>query len=120
VPIYKCLVNGGIDEPTRLAVIAGIVDVEARYFDAPAHDVRVSFIEVEAGRWFTAGRPSNASMVLGSVPPGTTQAVRAEVMDAIATTFCDATGADFDQVMVVAADAKDAVAGADAKSSNGN
>ena len=104
MPIYKCLVNGAIDEPTRASVKGGIADVEARYFADRADDLRVSFVEVESGRWFTAGEVSSASMVLGTVPPGTSQAVRAEVMDAIATTFCAATGADFHEVMVVAAD----------------
>ena len=106
VAIYKCLVNGGIDGPTRDAVTAGIVEVESQHFGTAADDVRVSFIEVGAGRWYTAGELSDASMVLGTVPPGTTQAVRSEVMSAIAHNFCAATGADFDHVMVVAADAK--------------
>ena len=104
MPIYKCLVNGAIDEPTRASVTGGIAEVEARYFAERDDDLQVSFIEVESGRWYTAGQVSSASMVLGTVPPGTSQAVRAEVMDAIATSFCAATGADFHDVMIVAAD----------------
>jgi phenylpyruvate tautomerase PptA (4-oxalocrotonate tautomerase family) len=104
VPIYKCLVNGAIDEPTRASVTTGIAELEKRYFADRADDLRVSFIEVESGHWYTAGQVSSASMVLGTVPPGTPQEVRAEVMDAIATTFCAATGADFHDVMIVAAD----------------
>jgi hypothetical protein len=45
-------------------------------------------------------------MVLGSVPAGTTQDVRTELMDEIARTFSAVTGSDVMDVMVVAADSK--------------
>jgi phenylpyruvate tautomerase PptA (4-oxalocrotonate tautomerase family) len=106
VAIYKCLVNGEIDERARQAVIAGLAEVEASPFGTPADDLRVSFTEIEAGLWFTAGKPSKASMVLGTVPEGTSQAVRAEIMEEVARRFSEATGADLDHVMVVAADPK--------------
>jgi phenylpyruvate tautomerase PptA (4-oxalocrotonate tautomerase family) len=66
----------------------------------------VEFTEVRPGLWFTAGEPSTASMVLGSVPSGTPQALRVEVMDAVARMFSEATGSDYEHVMVVAADAR--------------
>jgi hypothetical protein len=101
---YKCLVNGAIDEPAKRRVGAEALrgDPGQTVFDPAA--VSVEFTVVPAGRWFTAGRPSQASMVLGTVPPGTDQATRVAVLDAMARLFCDATGAEFDDVMVVAAD----------------
>lgn len=102
--VYKCLVNGTIDADARTAVAEGLARLNAERFGIG--DVEVQFIEIPVGRWFTAGRPSQASMVLGSVPAGTTQEERVEVMDAIARLFSAATGTAYHDVMVVAADRK--------------
>ena len=104
--IYKCLVNGSIDEPVRSRVVEGLEQITTKRFGDDPDGVVVEFVEVEPGRWFTAGRPSSASMVLGSVPAGTSQDVRTELMDEIANHFSQATGADVMDVMVVAANAK--------------
>ena len=103
---FKCLVNGAIDAPTRDRVAQGVRAIYGRHFGLPPAQLQIDFIEVAAGMWFTAGRPSQASMVLGSVPHGTTQPVRVQVMDELARLFSDATGAPYHDVMVVAADAR--------------
>ncbi len=102
--MYKCLVNGAIDHDARRAVTDGLGRLNAERFGVA--EVAVEFIEIPAGRWFTAGQPSAASMVLGSVPAGTPQDVRVELMDAIARLFSAATGTAYHDVMVVAADRK--------------
>lgn len=104
--MYKCLVNGGISDDAQRAVEEGLRRLNVERFGIA--DVPVEFIAVAEGLWYTAGRPSKASMVLGSVPAGTPQDVRVEVMDAIARLFSDATGTDYHDVMVVAADRKGA------------
>ena len=104
VSIYKCLVNGSINAGARDAVTSGLTRVNRDRFGIEPSDVTVEFIEVADGLWFTAGEPSRASMVLGTVPEGTSQDVRIAVMDDIAHLFSDATGADYYDVMVVAAD----------------
>ena len=71
---------------------------------APARTLAVEFTEVDPGLWFTAGEPSQASMVLGSVPAGTSQPARIALMDAVARMFSEVTGAPYHDVMVVAAD----------------
>jgi phenylpyruvate tautomerase PptA (4-oxalocrotonate tautomerase family) len=101
---YKCLVNGGIDDDARRRVEAGLARLAHERLGIDPATVSVEFTVVPDGRWYTAGRPSRASMVLGTVPPGTDQATRVTVLEAMARLFCDATGADFDDVMVVAAD----------------
>ncbi len=103
--MYKCLVNGAIDDGRRAAVAEGLARLNEERFGIA--DVPVEFIEIPEGRWFTAGQPSKASMVLGSVPAGTDQATRVEVMDAIARLFSEITDTDYHDVMVVAADRKD-------------
>ncbi len=105
--IFKCLVNGGIDDETRKVVTDGLTRIQTEHFGASAGSVTVEFTEVGEGRWYTGGKLSEASMVLGTVPPGTPQAVRETVMDDIAHFFADATSSDYHQVMVVAADTKD-------------
>jgi hypothetical protein len=45
-------------------------------------------------------------MVLGTVPDGTSQETRVRVLEAMARTYAAATGADVDDVMVVAADGR--------------
>lgn len=101
---YKCLVDGAIDEPTKRRVEDGLARIASEHLGTDPAAVSVEFTVVPPGRWFTAGRPSRASMVLGTVPAGTDQATRVAVLDAMARLFCDATGAEFDDVMVVAAD----------------
>lgn len=102
--MYKCLVNGVIGDDARQRVVDGLGRLSAERFGTS--DVAVEFVEIPAGRWYTAGEPSKASMVLGTVPAGTPQAVRVEVMDAIARLFSEATDTDYHDVMVVAADRK--------------
>jgi phenylpyruvate tautomerase PptA (4-oxalocrotonate tautomerase family) len=104
--IYKCLVNGSIDDADRTRVAKELERVTTAHFGKDLDGVRVEFVEVEPGSWFTGGNPSAASMVLGSVPAGTTQDVRTELMDEIARTFSAVTGSDVMDVMVVAADSK--------------
>lgn len=101
---YKCLVNGSIDAATRERVVNGLTEIHRVHFNWPEAALRVEFIEVAAGRWFTAGQPSRASMVLGSVPPGTSQVARVALMEAVCRMFSEQTGAPYDDVMVVAAD----------------
>lgn len=103
-PIYKCLVNGAIGVDARRAIVDGLTRLTGVHFGE--HEITVEFIEIPAGRWFTAGQPSRASMVLGTVPAGTPQRVRVAVMDAIARLFADATDTDYDDVMVSAPDRK--------------
>lgn len=100
----KCLVNGAIAPDSRARVVQGLADIYSARFGLPASELEVEFNEVDAGMWFTAGKPSRASMVLGSVPAGTTQALRVQLMDDMARMFSEVTGAPYHDVMVVAAD----------------
>lgn len=102
----KCLVNGAISPDVRRRVSDGLSAIYARRFGPHAGAVQVEFTEVAPGLWFTAGKPSDASMVLGSVPPGTTQPERVALMDEVARMFSAETGAVYEHVMVVAADAR--------------
>ncbi len=102
--MYKCLVNGSIDEGARRVVVDGLRGLMATRFGID--DVTVEFIEIPEGRWFTAGKPSRASMVLGTVPVGTPQDERVAVMDAIARLFAEATDTNYHDVMVSAPDRK--------------
>jgi phenylpyruvate tautomerase PptA (4-oxalocrotonate tautomerase family) len=103
---FKCLVNGVIDARQRSAVEHSVTEVFARHLPQ-VRLAAVEFVEVERGLWFTAGKPSQASMLLGSVPRGTEQSVRVALMDALAHRFSEITGAPYHDVMVVAADARE-------------
>ena len=103
---FKCLVNGAIADPVRSRVVLGLEGIYARRFGLPRESLSVEFTEVEPGLWSTAGRPSDASMVLGSVPAGTAQPERVALMDEVARMFSTETGAVYEHVMVVAADAR--------------
>lgn len=103
---FKCLVNGTSASDLRERVVVGLARICGERFRLPPADLRVEFTEIEAGLWFTAGKPSDASMVLGSVPAGTPQPERIAFMDEVARMFSEATGARYEHVMVVAADAR--------------
>ncbi len=104
--LYKCLVNGSISEQSRELVSAGLARINHEILSVAPDSVSVEFTEVKPGLWFTGGKPSQATMVLGSVPPGTAQQKRVELMAAVCKMFSDITGAPYDDVMVVAADQK--------------
>ena len=101
---YKCLVNGAISQAVRERVVLGLQRINAQRFGIAADQLKVEFTEVEPGLWFTGGKPSQASMVLGSVPSGTTQAERVDLMAEVCSMFSELTGAPYHDVMVVAAD----------------
>lgn len=101
---YRCVVHGPIDAATRARVRAGLTELDVQRFGTAADDVSVTFVEVAEGLWFTAAEPSRASFVQGTVPPGTSQAVRAAHMARVCETFSSATGSSYDDVVVVAAD----------------
>ena len=102
--LYKCLVNGTISARAREQVGQGLARINAEMFGLAPDAIAIEFTEVRPGLWFTGGKPSQASMVLGSVPAGTSQATRVALMAAVCQMFSDATGAPYDDVMVVAAD----------------
>lgn len=104
--VFKCLVNGPIDEGARQRVTQGLRRIYRDTFGEAGAPLRAEFTEIAPGLWFTAGQPSRASMVMGTVPAGTSQAQRVEVMQAICRMFSDETGRSYDDVMVVAADPK--------------
>ena len=104
----KCLVNGAIAPAVRAQVVRGLGNLYREHFGLEPHALQVEFTEVAPGLWFTGGQPSDASMVLGSVPPGTSQPARVALMDAVARMFSEATGSPYEHVMVVAADARTA------------
>ena len=103
---FKCLVNGTIAPAVREEVVLGLRRIFRERFGIAPAELRVEFIEVAPGMWFTAGEPSDASMVLGTVPAGTPQPERVALMDAVARMFSQVTGARYEHVMVVAADAR--------------
>lgn len=105
---YKCLVNGSIDALQRERVVLGLHDIYRRTFGLSADQLSVEFSEVPKGLWFTAGKPSQASMVLGSVPAGVAQPQRVALMAEVCRLFSDSTGAPYNDVMVVAADPRSA------------
>jgi hypothetical protein len=103
---FKCLVNGGIDADHRRAVSGAIIDCFARHVPQ-VRLAEIEFVEVAPGLWFTAGKPSHASMLLGCVPKGTAQDIRIALMDDLAHRFSEITGAPYHDVMVVAADTRE-------------
>ncbi|MEM8926031.1 MAG: hypothetical protein AAGD35_21205 [Actinomycetota bacterium] len=104
---YKCLVAKAFDADTERRLAEGLTFLTVNRFGPTPEPVEVSFTEIEAGRWFTAGEPSSSTMVLGSVPVGTEQSVREAHMAEVARLFSQTTGDHIDEIMVVAADARD-------------
>ncbi len=105
---YKCLVNGTISQPVRDRVEQGLRRINIQRFGIVAEQLTVEFTEVEKGMWFTGGKTSQASMVLGSVPLGISQPQRVELMAEVCSLFSEVTGAPYNDVMVVAADPQQA------------
>ena len=103
---YKCLLSHPLGDGDRQRLVEGLAAITIDRFGSAGGPVEVEFTEVEAGRWFTAAEPSSATMVLGSVPPGTSQEDREAHMDTVASFVAHTMDEPLDHIMVVAADAR--------------
>ncbi len=106
MPRYQCLSSTPVDPVARGAIVEGLTGIEAARFGTSGETLRVDFVEVEEGRWFTAAVASKATVLSGTVPDGTSQEERAAVMDEIGRMAALALGKDFDDIMVVASDGR--------------
>ena len=93
-------------DAARDAMIDGLANIEAARFGTEPAELLVEFTEIDEGRWFTAAEQSSATVVTGTVPSGTTQAERAELMDEIGRAAASALDQDFNDIMVVASDGR--------------
>lgn len=106
MPRYRCMSSTPVPDAQRVAVTNGLAAIESQRFGTNADDLLVEFAEVAEGQWFTAAGPSNATVLSGTVPDGTTQDQRAEVMDDIGRMAAKALNKDFNDIMVVASDGR--------------
>lgn len=106
MPRYRCLSSTPVSDQQREALTSGLTTIEADRFDTKEQDLLVEFIEVAEGQWFTAATPSQATVLSGTVPDGTTQDQRAQLMDAIGRMAATALDKDFNDIMVVASDGR--------------
>jgi phenylpyruvate tautomerase PptA (4-oxalocrotonate tautomerase family) len=106
MPRYQCLSSTPIDTAARGAIVDGLTGIEAAQFGTKSDALRVDFVEVKEGQWFTAAESSKATVLSGTVPDGTSQEVRAVVMDEIGRMAAVALDKDFNDIMVVASDGR--------------
>jgi phenylpyruvate tautomerase PptA (4-oxalocrotonate tautomerase family) len=98
--------EGVVPETLRPQLAAGIGRVYARLFQTPAAEIGVDFTELARGRFFTAGKPSTSSIIAGTVPAGTPDERRHQLLAEITAHWCETTGCTPHEVVVTAADAR--------------
>ena len=106
MPRYQCLSSTPVDAAAQGALIEGLSSIEKARFGTNHDALRVDFVEVEQGNWFTAAEVSKATVLSGTVPDGTSQETRAAVMDEIGRMAAVVLDKDFNDIMVVASDGR--------------
>ena len=98
--------EGVVPEPLRPDLAAGLGGAYARLFAVPAAEIGVDFTVLPRGRFFTAGRLSQSSIIAGTVPAGTPDEKRHRLLAEITALWCETTGCTPHEVVVTAADAR--------------
>ena len=77
---FRCLTTADVDGPSLHRLQRDISAAGRMYPGRIWNDVVVRVTTVEPGRWFTAGRRSDGTLISGSVPAGLSDDERAELM----------------------------------------
>lgn len=93
MPFYQFTAPTGSATLARRAEIAeAMTKVHSEVTGAPAKYVHCSFVEVEAGSIFAAGKPATGPRMVGIIREGRTAEVRAELIHGLADAWCAITG----------------------------
>jgi hypothetical protein len=104
---FRVILHAGVvPERLRPELAAGLCGIYARLFGVPAAELGVDFSELPRGRFFTAGKLSTSSIIAGTVPAGTPDAKRHQLLAELTALWCEITGATPHEVVVTAADAR--------------
>lgn len=93
-----------IPPPSRGAVLEHIRQACAQTLAVDEETIQSSIITIAPGHWFTAGRPSTASIVRLVITPRTTRRVRKDLMSAVSAIWQMDTGGAPEDLVVVAVD----------------
>ena len=96
--------EGVVDGDLRPTLEAGIRRIYADVVGIPPADFKVAYVDVPAGRWFTAGVTSRSSIVQTTVPAGFDPDSRTELLTAIYDHWRATTGCAPNEIMLSAVD----------------
>lgn len=96
--------EGVVDKKVQSRVTRQLRRIYADLFDVAEDQVAVDITEIPRGRFFTAAKPSNSSLVGVGVPAGTSNADRTHLMSEITAMWCQVTGCTPDEIVVSASD----------------
>jgi hypothetical protein len=96
--------EGVVDEDLRPALEAGIRRIYGDVVGILPADLEVEYVDVPAGRWFTAGVISRNSSVHATVPAGFDSDARTKLLTEIYDHWRATTGCTPNEIVVVAVD----------------
>jgi phenylpyruvate tautomerase PptA (4-oxalocrotonate tautomerase family) len=101
MPIYQCISPEGLlDESARTNLAEEITRIHCDATGVPPSFVTVMFIDVPAGRYFVAGKPSGNSILNGAIRLGRDLETRQRILRELSQMWTRLTGQPEEELLV--------------------
>jgi phenylpyruvate tautomerase PptA (4-oxalocrotonate tautomerase family) len=101
MPLYQCTSPAGLlRDDSRARIAEEITRLHTEATGAPAAFVNVLFLERPPGIYFTAGKPSQNSLIVGEIRQGRDLATRQALLNSLSQMWTRLTGQDAAQLLV--------------------
>jgi phenylpyruvate tautomerase PptA (4-oxalocrotonate tautomerase family) len=101
MPLYQCVSPAGLlDDDVRAGIAEEITRLHAEATGAPAAFVNVLFLQRESGMYFTAGKPSRNSLIVGEIRQGRDLSVRQALLSSLSQMWTSLTGQRSAQLII--------------------
>src|ERR1700689_5149494 len=101
MPIYQCVSPEGLfDESTRGKLAEEITRIHCEATGIPPSFVNVMFLDMPAGRYFVAGKPSTHSVLNGAIRAGRDVATRQRILRDLSQMWTRLTGQPEEELLI--------------------
>ena len=105
MPLYQCISPEGLlDGSVRENIAGEITRIHCNATGAPPSFVNVLFLEMPSGKFFIEGRPSNHSVVLGTVRQGRDVATHQAMLGDLSQMWAHLTGQSEGELLIMLSD----------------
>jgi phenylpyruvate tautomerase PptA (4-oxalocrotonate tautomerase family) len=101
MPIYQCISRSGLlGEAIRVKLAEEITRIHCDATGIPPSFVNVMFLDVPAGRYFVAGKPSAHSILNGAIRFGRDLATRQRILADLSRMWTQLTGQPEEELLI--------------------